>query len=111
MIIRLLHLLRGLPMFVRRHRDLALENPAQRQQIVVDTRALWAFRRSNSASLSCPPDTVLRWQRPRFRQYWTRHSALPTRGRLRMNAETATLASIMFAAYPCALRLTSTGNS
>jgi hypothetical protein len=33
------------------------------------------------------PATVLRWQRRRFRAYWTRLSARPTGGRLPVNAQ------------------------
>ena len=39
------------------------------------------------------PDTVLRWQRRRFREYWTQLSGRPTGGRPPVNAEIAALVS------------------
>jgi len=33
------------------------------------------------------PDTVLRWQRRRFREHWTKRSGRPTGGRPPVNAE------------------------
>jgi transposase InsO family protein len=46
------------------------------------------------------PDTVLRWQRRRFREYWTRRSRRPTGGRPSLNAEIATLIRKIAAANP-----------
>jgi putative transposase len=46
------------------------------------------------------PDTVLRWQRRRFRAYWTRLSSRPTGGRPPVNAEIKTLVIRMAAANP-----------
>jgi putative transposase len=46
------------------------------------------------------PDTVLRWQRRRFRQYWTKLSAQPTGGRPRVNAEIKALVRRMATANP-----------
>ena len=46
------------------------------------------------------PDTVLRWQRRRFREYWTKLSARPTRGRPPVSGEIKALVSRMVAANP-----------
>ncbi len=46
------------------------------------------------------PDTVLRWQRRRFCEYWTKLSARPTGGRPPVNAEIKALVSRMVAANP-----------
>jgi hypothetical protein len=46
------------------------------------------------------PDTVLRWQRRRFREYWTRLSARPIAGRPPVNAEIKALVTRMAAANP-----------
>jgi len=44
------------------------------------------------------PDTVLRWQRRRFREYWTQLSRRPTGGRPRIDTEIAALIRKMAAA-------------
>ena len=92
MITLLLHLLRVLPFLVGGHRQLALENLALRQQLAVYRRtvARSRLRRTDrlfwvglakvwtawrSPLLIVTPDTVLRWQRRRFREYWTQLSA------------------------------------
>jgi hypothetical protein len=46
------------------------------------------------------PDTVLRWQRRRFREHWTRRSGRPRPGRPPINAETAALIRTMAATNP-----------
>ena len=46
------------------------------------------------------PDTVLRWQRRRFREYWTKLSGRPTGGRPPVNAEIKALVTRMAAANP-----------
>ena len=46
------------------------------------------------------PDTVLRWQRRRFRRHWTRLSARPTGGRPPVNAEIKALVMRMAVANP-----------
>ena len=88
MITLLLHLLRVLPFLVGGHRQLALENLALRQQLAVYRRTVarprlrrtdrlfwvglakvWTAWRSHL--LIVTPDTVLRWQRRRFREHWT----------------------------------------
>jgi putative transposase len=46
------------------------------------------------------PDTVLRWQRRRFREYWTQLSARSTGGRPPVNAEITTLVRKITAANP-----------
>src|SRR5512134_251996 len=46
------------------------------------------------------PDTVLRWQRRRFRQYWTSLSSRSSVGRPRVNAEVRALVTRMARANP-----------
>jgi putative transposase len=117
MITLLLHLLRLLPFFLGGHRQLALENLALRQQIAVYKRTvtrprlrrtdrlfwiglarLWAGWKQPLVIVT--PDTVLRWQRRRFREYWTRLSRRPTGGRPRINAQIKRLVTRMAAANP-----------
>jgi len=116
MITLLLRLFRLLPFFLGGHRQLALENLALRQQLAVYKRTMtrpplrrtdrlfwvalarvWAgWRRP---LLIVTPDTVLRWQRRRFREYWTKLSR-PTGGRPPVNAEIKVLVRRMAAANP-----------
>jgi putative transposase len=117
MITLLLHLLRVLPFLCGGHRQLALENLALRQQLDVYRRMMarpplrrtdrlfwvvlariWAGWRRPLVIVT--PDTVLRWQRRRFREYWTKLSAPPTGGRPPVNAEIKALVSRMVAANP-----------
>ncbi|MGH7389242.1 MAG: hypothetical protein ACREM3_07245 [Candidatus Rokuibacteriota bacterium] len=117
MITLVLHLLRLLPFLVGGHRQLALENLALRQQLAVYKRArprpklrttdrlLWAglarvWTGWRQALVIVSPDTVLRWQRRRFREYWTRISRRPTGGRPPLNAEIVALVRRMAAANP-----------
>lgn len=86
MISLLLHLLRVLPFLISGHRQLALENLALRQQLAIYKRAVprprlrtmdrlfgvglaRAWTGCRHALVIVSPDTVLRWQRRRFRQY------------------------------------------
>jgi putative transposase len=88
MITLLLHLIRLLPFLVGGHRQLALENLALRQQVAVSKRTaprpklrttdrlfwaglarIWIGWRQPLVIVT--PDTVLRWQRRRFHEYWT----------------------------------------
>src|SRR5437870_11197201 len=117
MITLVLHLLRSLPFLFGGHRQLALENLALRQQLAVYKRTVprpklcttdrllwialarvWAGRRQ--ALIIVSPNTVLRWQRRRFREYWTKLSARPTGGRPPVSAEIKALVSRMVAANP-----------
>jgi len=117
MITVLLHLLRLLPFLVGGHRQLALENLALRHQLGVYKRTVTRprLRRSDRffwialarvwpgwrrPLLIVTPDTVLRWQRHRFRQYWTRLSGRPNGGRPPLSAEIKTLIVRMSAANP-----------
>ena len=117
MITLLLHLLRVLPFLVGGHRQLALENLALRQQLAVYRRTVARprLRRQDglfwvglakvctawrSHLLIVTPDTVLRWQRRRFREHWTHLSAQPTGGRPPVNAELRALITRMAAANP-----------
>ena len=117
MITLLLHLLRLLPFLFGGHRQLALENLALRQQLVVYKRTVprprlrttdrllwvglatvWAGWRQALVIVS--PNTVLRWQRRRFREHWTKLSGRPTRGRPPVNPEIAALVTRMTATNP-----------
>src|SRR5438876_2461210 len=104
MITLLLHLLRLFPFLFGSHRQLAVENLALRQQLAVYKRTtarpklrttdrlfwiwlarVWAGWRQPLVIVT--PDTVLRWQRRRFREYWTKLSGRPTGGRPPVNAQ------------------------
>src|SRR5438876_2245133 len=112
-----LQLLRLLPFLVGGTRQLALENLALRQQLAVYKRTvprpklraldrlLWVGLASvwtgwRRALVIVSPDTVLRWQRRRFREYWTQLSRRPTGGRPPVNAEIAALVRKMATANP-----------
>jgi len=117
MIVLLLHLLRLLPFLFGGPRQLVLENLALRQQLAVYKRAVtrpplrttdrlfwiglarvWTGWRQPLVIVT--PDTVLRWQRRRFRDYWTKLSGRPTGGRPRVNAEIRALVARMAVANP-----------
>ena len=117
MITLLLHLLRLVPFLFGGHRQLALDNLALRQQLAVYRRngapaeaahdrspvvgrlaRVWAGWRQALVIVS--PDTVLRWQRHRFRDYWTRLSGQPTGGRPPVNTEIKALVRRIAAANP-----------
>ena len=117
MITLVLHILRLFPFLIGGHRQLALENLALRQQLTVYKRLaphpklrpvdrlfwvalarVWAGWRQ--ALIIVSPDTVLRWQRRRFREYWTQLSGRSASGRPPVNAEISTLVRKMAAANP-----------
>jgi putative transposase len=117
MITLLLLLFRVLPFLVGSHRQLALENLALRQQLAVYKRTVsrpplrrtdrlfwvalarvWADWRRPLVIVT--PDTVLRWQRRRFRQYWTTRSPRPPGGRPPVNAVINALVRRMATANP-----------
>src|SRR5207302_4065789 len=117
MITLMLRLLRLLPFLVGGHCQLALENLALRQQLDVYKRTMarpplrrtdrlfwvvlarvWTGWRRPLVIVT--PNTVLRWQRRRFREYWTKLSAGPTGGRPPVSAEIKALVSRMVAANP-----------
>src|SRR6266566_3190248 len=117
MITLMLRLLRLLPFLVGGHCQLALENLALRQQLDVYKRTMarpplrrtdrlfwvvlarvWTGWRRPLVIVT--PNTVLRWQRRRFCEYWTRLSARPTGGRPPVNAEIEALVRRMAAANP-----------
>src|SRR5216117_782816 len=117
MVTLLLRLLRLLPLFCCAHRHLALENLALRHQLAVykKTVARPKVRRSDrlfwvalsrvwagwrQALVIVSPNTVLRWQRRRFREHWTKLSARPLAGRPPVNAEIKALVTRMAAANP-----------
>jgi putative transposase len=117
MITLLLHVLRLLPFLFGGHRQLALENLALRQQLAVYRRTVtrpklrttdrlfWVWLARVWAGWRQPlvivtPDTVLRWQRRRFREHWTKLSGRPTGGRRPVSAELKALVTRMAAANP-----------
>ncbi len=117
MITLLLHLLRLLPFLCGGHRQLALENLALRQQLAVykqtvsrpklrmSDRLFWVWLATvwagwRESLLIVTPDTVLRWQRRRFREYWTKRSGRPRVGRPPINAEIAALVRAMAVTNP-----------
>src|SRR6516165_12769835 len=117
MITTLLHLLRLVPFLCGGHRPLALENLALRQQLAVykrtasrprlhrSDRLFWAWLSRvwtgwRDALVIVAPDTVLRWQRRRFRVHWTALSGRPPGGRPPVSAEIQALVTRMAAANP-----------
>jgi len=113
----LLHLVRLCPFLFGGHRQLALESLALRQQLAVykrtatrpklrnGVRLFWAWLSRvwtswRTALVIVTPDTVLRWQRRRFRDYWTTLSGRPTVGRPPVHAEIKALVAQMAAANP-----------
>src|SRR5262249_35899023 len=58
------------------------------------------WTRWRQSLLIVTPDTVLRWQRRRFRDHWTKLSRRPTVGRPPVNAEIRALVTRMAAANP-----------
>src|SRR5438552_10006522 len=117
MITLLLHVLRLLTFLFGGHRQLAVENLALRQQLAVCKRTtarpklrttdrlfwiwlarIWAGWRQPLVIVSA--DTVLRWQRRRFREYWSKLSSRPTGGRPAVHAEIKTLITRMATANP-----------
>jgi putative transposase len=117
MIIVMLNLLRLFPFLCGGHRQLALENLALRHQVAVYKRTVgrprlrtadrlfwlgltrvWAGWRQSLVFVT--PDTVLRWQRRRFREYWTQLSGRTTGGRPSINAEIRALIARMAKANP-----------
>jgi hypothetical protein len=112
-----LHVLRLLPFLCGGHRQLALENLALRHQLAVykrtvtrprlrrTDRLLWVWLARVWAGWRRPlvivsPETVLRWQRRRFREYWTKLSGGTPGGRPPVNAEIKALVRRMAAANP-----------
>jgi putative transposase len=117
MITLVLHLLRLVPFLCGGHRQLALENLALRQQLAAYKRAaarpklrrtdrlfwvwlarVWAGWRQPLVIVT--PDTVVRWQRRRFREYWTKLSDRPRGGRPPVDAEVKALVTRLAAANP-----------
>jgi putative transposase len=117
MITLLLHLFRLLPFLCGAHRQLAIENLALRHQLSVYKRTMtrptlrttdrlfwvglarvWAGWRQ--ALIIVTPDTVLRWHRRRFRDYWAKLSRRPKVGRPSVNAEIIAVVRKMAAANP-----------
>ncbi len=116
MITLMLHL-RLLPVLCGDHHQVALENLALRHQLAVYEKTVnraklcrsdrlfwvalsrvWAGWRQALVVVS--PNTVLRWQRRRFREHWTKLSGRRSVGRPPVNAETKALVTRMAAANP-----------
>src|SRR5439155_19590411 len=104
MVTLLLHLLRLLPMLCGRHRQVALENLALRHQLAVYKKILNRPKLRNSdrlfwvalsrvwagwrqALVIVSPNTVMRWQRRRFREHWIKLSGRPPAGRPPVNRQ------------------------
>jgi len=99
------------------HRYVALENAALRQQLAVFKRDIkrpklhrrdrlfWIGLRTiwknwKSALVIVRPETVISWQRKRFKRYWWRLSQAKGPGRPPMSSEIRKLVRIMAAANP-----------
>jgi putative transposase len=112
-----LHLLQLLPFLIGGHRQIALENLPLRQQLAVYKRTaprpklrttdrlfwaglarVWTGWRARARHRLAR--YVLRWQRRRFREYWTTLSRRPTGGRPSLDAELTALIRKMAAANP-----------
>src|SRR5215831_19903103 len=117
MVTLLLHLLRLFPFLCGGHRQLALENLALRHQLAVYKRTVtrprlrrtdrlfWVGLAKVWAGWKQPliivtPDTVLRWQRRRCREYWAKLARRPTGGRPPVHAEIKALVTRMATANP-----------
>ena len=116
MITLLLHMLRLLPFLCGGHRQLAIENLALRQQLVVYKRTAPRPRLRPTDRLGRvllarvgpaagtprdrDPDMLLRWQRRRFREYWTKLSGSTTGSRPPINAEIRALITRIATANP-----------
>src|SRR6266853_933503 len=117
MVTLLLRLLRLLPLLCGAHRHVALENLALRHQLAVYKKTVTRpkVRRSDrlfwvalsrvwagwrQALVIVSPNTVLRWQRRRFREHWTGLSGRPRLGRPPISAETAALIRRMAVTNP-----------
>jgi putative transposase len=117
MITLVLHLLRLLPFLCGGHRQIALENLALRHQLTVYKRTItrprlrrtdrliwvglaraWAGWRRSLVIVS--PETVLRWQRRRFRAHWTSLSGRRPAGRPPISRQLRTLVVHMAHANP-----------
>src|SRR5260370_4196124 len=117
MITTLLHLLRLFLFLCCGQRQIALENLALRHQLAVYKKTVSRpkLRRSDrlfwvalsrvwpgwrQALVIVSPNTVLRWQRRRFREHWTGLSGRPRLGRPPISAETTALIRRMAATNP-----------
>jgi putative transposase len=117
MITLLLRLLRVLPFLCGGHRQLALENLALNHQVAVYKRTVgrprlraadrlfwvgltrvWAGWRQSLVFVT--PDTVVRWQRRRFRKHWAMISRRRRVGRPSVDPEIIALVRTMAAANP-----------
>ena len=117
MITLLLHLLRLLPVLCGGQQQLALENLALHHQLAVykktaarpklrsSDRLFWAWLSRmwtgrRGALVIVAPETVLRWQRRRFREHWPKLSGRPIGGRPPVSAEIKALVARLATANP-----------
>jgi putative transposase len=108
---------RALPLALRGHRELVLENLALRQQLTVMKRTtsrprlhaydrlFWIaltrlWRNWRTAVVFVRADTVVRWHRDWLRRRWTRRSMTRPNGRPRVSREIRTLVREMATANP-----------
>src|SRR6266849_9406192 len=127
MVTLLLRLLQLLPLLCGAHRHVALENLALRHQLAVYKKTVTRpkLRRSDrlfwvalsrvwagwrQALVIVSPNTVLRSQRRRFREYWARLSARAVAGRPRVSRQIRALVVRMAQANPPGARLESPAN-
>ena len=93
MISLLLHLLRLLPFLFGGHHQLAVyKRTGTRPRLRRTDRLFWVALATvwagwKQSLVIVTPDTVLRWQRRRFREHWTKLSGPPIGGRPPVNAE------------------------
>jgi hypothetical protein len=105
------------------HQQVALENAALRQQLAVFKRSVkrprlhrwdrlfWTvltaiWKEWRSALVIVRPETVVGWQRIRFKRYWERLSQSKGPGRPRVDLEIRSLAKSMAAANPLYVKRT-----
>src|SRR5437773_5394432 len=110
------------------HKQVALENAALRQQLVVfkrhvkrprlrrGDRLFWMGLRTiwadwKSALMIVRPETVISWQRRRFKRYWWRLSRSKGPDRPPVSSDIRKLIRYMAAANPLWAHLASTGRS
>jgi transposase InsO family protein len=119
MFVSLLRLFRMVWLFKRGHQALVIENLALRQQLVIYKRKLkrprltrwdrwfWIalaghWKSWRKSLFVVHPDTVVRWQRKRFREYWTQLSVRPAKklGRPRIGKQIRELIRTVACANP-----------
>src|SRR6058998_3577719 len=106
MITILLHMFRLFPFLCGGHRQLAVfKRTVTRPRLRTSDRIFWvwlskAWTGWRTALVIVTPGTVLRWQRRRFCDYWTKLSGRPIVGRAPVSGEVNALVVKMAAANP-----------